>query len=363
MKLLLLTTDINIVGGIENVMSILCNYFINKYNYNIEIISLYGDKHKNSHFKFDDKIKITFANLEPIKINNKLGEIIKDFVLKHQIKQLLKDREFDIIMTFHGFISIPVILNKLNIKGKIVVTEHNDYYHGIGRIGMLKRRLLYTKADKVVLLTENNKQIYNKFLDNVEVINNPRPFVSNDISNQDNNRIITAGRLEYEKGYDRLIDIFNDQEIRKSNWKLDIYGEGSEKQNIINKIKNYKLENSIRVLPFTSNIKEELLNSDIYVLTSRTEAFPMVLLEAMECGLPCISFDISGPREIIKNGEDGFIVEKDNNDSFTQKLKRLMNDKDMRVLYSRNAKNNIARFDIENIANRWNKLFTEINTL
>lgn len=60
-------------------------------------------------------------------------------------------------MTFHGFISIPVILNRLNIKGKIVITEHNDYYHGIGRIGMLKRRLLYGKADKVVVLTENNK--------------------------------------------------------------------------------------------------------------------------------------------------------------------------------------------------------------
>lgn len=80
MKLLLLTTDINIVGGIENVMSILCNYFTNEYNYDIEIISLYGNGNKNSHFNFDDNIKITFANLQPIKVESNFREIIKDFI-------------------------------------------------------------------------------------------------------------------------------------------------------------------------------------------------------------------------------------------------------------------------------------------
>lgn len=197
-------------------------------------------------------------------------------------------------------------------------------------------------------------------MNNVEVINNPRPFISDDASNQCNNRIITAGRLEPEKGYDRLIEIFNDLDIKSNNWKLDIYGDGREKQSLINKIKSYGLDDIISILPFTDRIKEEFLKSDLYVLPSRTEAFGMVLLEAMECGLPCISFDTPGPKEIIKNEEDGFIISDNNYDLFRDKLKLLMDDKEKRILFSKNAKKNVERFDIKNISDKWKNLFEQL---
>ena len=197
-------------------------------------------------------------------------------------------------------------------------------------------------------------------MNNVEVINNPRSFISDDASNQCNNRIITAGRLEPEKGYDRLIEIFNDLDIKSNNWKLDIYGDGREKQSLINKIKSYGLDDIISILPFTDRIKEEFLKSDLYVLPSRTEAFGMVLLEAMECGLPCISFDLPGPSEIIKSGEDGFIIEFDNMKEFVDKLKILITDDELRKLYSEKAKENTNRFDISKIADRWKQLYSQI---
>ena len=362
MKLLLLTTDITIVGGVENVISKLTDYFVEYYGYEVEIVSLYGNYNNKikPYFKFNNKVKLSFANLEPIPRNNKLDELTKDFKLKKDIKNIIKNREFDIIMTFHYSISIAVILNKRYIRGKIVVTEHGDYYYGIGRLDILKRKITYRIADKVVVLTEYNRKKYEKFLKNVEVINNPRPFNTIKRSNQMNKRIITAGRLEYEKGFDRIIDVFNDKYIKSSGWRLDIYGDGSQKDNLINKIKELNLEDKVRILPFTKNIKEEFLKSSIYVLPSRTEAFGMVLLEAMECGLPCISFDTPGPKEIIKNEQDGFIISDNNNDLFRDKLKILINDKEKRILFSKNSKKNVERFDIKNISDKWKNLFEQL---
>lgn len=360
MKLLLLTTDVNIVGGIENVISQLTNFFVKEYGYEIEIMSLYGNPNMTPHFNFDSRIKLSFANLKTQTMKNKLDEITKDLKLKKEILNRIKNKDFDIIMTFHYPISISVILNKKYISGKIIVTEHSDYHHGIGRLDMIKRKITYRKADKVVVLNEHNKKIYKNFLDNVEVIGNPRPFTSEKISSQKNNRIITAGRLEYEKGFDRIIEIFNDSFIRDSNWRLDIYGDGRQKEELIKMIEKYDLEDIIKIHPFTNKIKEEFLKSCIYVLPSRTEAFSVVLLEAMECGLPCVSFDLSGPREIIKNGEDGFIVKENNNNDFREKLKILMSNHELRDLYSKNAKENVKRFDIKNIAIKWEELFNEI---
>lgn len=359
MKLLLLTTDINIVGGIENVISKLTDFWIEEYNYEIEILSLYGNDKVEPHFDFNKKIKFSFANLNLLKIKNRLGQVTKDFKLKKDILDIIKNKDYDIIMTFHHPISMAVLLNKKHINGKIVVTEHCDYYHGIGRLDRIKRKILYKRADKVVVLTENNKKIYEAFLKNVEVINNPRPFKCKEISNQMNKRIITAGRLEYEKGFDRVIDIFNNPEIINSGWILDIFGDGSQKINLINRIKEYGLENKIRILPFTNNIKDEFLKSDIYILPSRTEAFPMVLMEAMECGLPCVSFDLPGPSEIISK-EDGYIIEKNNIGDFQEKLKALIYNERLRKEFSINAKNNVARFDIKNIGEKWNNLYYRI---
>lgn len=362
MKLLLLTTDINIVGGIETVINSLTNYFAEEYEYDIEIMSLYGEKNDkdNTHFHFNNKLKITFANLNNIQGKNRLDGLIKDLKLKTYIKNIIQNKDVDIIMTFHYPISIATILNKKNINCKIVVTEHNDYYHGIGRVDLLKRKIVYKGADKVIVLTENNKQIYKSFLKNVEVINNPRTFKTNMISTQSQKRMIAAGRLEFEKGFDQLIEIFNDEFIKKSNWKLDIYGDGTQKGNLEKKIVQHSLQDKIRLLPFTKNIKEEFLSSSIFLLPSRTEAFSMVLLEAMECGLACISFDLSGPSEIIHNGQDGFIVEKNNINEFREKLKILIDSQQIRALYGKNAKKNVKRFDIKNISNKWKTLFEEI---
>lgn len=125
-------------------------------------------------------------------------------------------------------------------------------------------------------------------------------------------------------------------------------------------IKDYKLEKKVTILPFSKNVESILLNSDILAITSKTETFSMTVLEAMECGLTVISYKLNGPCEIITNKEDGVIVEHGNKELFISELENLINNDSVRNNYATRAKSNVKRFNIERIADIWDKLFVEI---
>ena len=285
--------------------------------------------------------------------------MINSYKYGKQLKEYLGNIQYDFIIGTHFNTNMICILNKKDIKGKIIGSEHSEYYQA-GRLTRLIRALYYRKLDKFIVLTNEQKELYGRYLKNVKVINNPISFKSNEISNCENKRIITAGRLSHEKGFDRIIDIFSVISKKYSDWVLDIFGEGQQKELLQKKIKDYNLEDKIRILPFTNDIKQEFLKSGIYVLPSRNEAFSLVLLEAMECGLPSVSFDTSGPKEIITNNVDGIIIKNDDLNKFIEELEQVIMDIDIRKKYGREAKKQVKRFYIENIAKEWNGLFEEV---
>lgn len=364
MKLLFITTDITIVGGIERVISKISKSLIENYNYEIEIISLYKNR-KNGHktnFKFHHNIKISYCDIEyDNKVSrNKLETLIllirRYYRLIKDVRKVIKSIDTDIVITFHTPISIAAILNKKYIDGKLIVTEHSEYDNYPDKISKLLRKLLFKKSNKVVVLTELSKKRYEKFTNNVVVIPNPLSFESNEVSSLNNNRIIAAGRLEVEKGFDLLIQAFKQIYNKNKQWSLDIFGCGGEYENLINLIKELKLDSNVRIYPFTKNLKEEMLKSDICVIPSRSESFSLVAIEAMECGIPCISFDTNGPTSILRNNIDGIIVKKDNIELFGKKLDYLMNNIEIRLEYGKNAKKEAKKFHISKIAEKWNNL-------
>ncbi|HAT1515904.1 TPA: glycosyltransferase family 4 protein, partial [Morganella morganii] len=193
---------------------------------------------------------------------------------------------------------------------------------------------------------------------NVITIHNPIGFSSEKISNVKNKRIIAVGRLEYQKGFDLLINILNTPKFKESGWALDIFGTGSQK----NKLQEIITSNNIGNIFLKGNsqdIKAEMLGSDFLVLSSRFEGFPMVLAEAMECGLPCISFDCpNGPSDIIKNGENGFLIDMNNNSLFFEKIILLIESYDLRKELSVNAKKSIKSLTLESITKSWINLLS-----
>ena len=178
--------------------------------------------------------------------------------------------------------------------------------------------------------------------------------------NYESKRVISAGRYMTEKGFDRLLKVWSLVNKQFYDWHLYIFGnvDRTAYQRIA---EHMQLCNTVHLMPATKDIAEEFSKSSIYVMSSRYEGFGLVLAEAMSCGLPCVSFDCPyGPREIIRNGEDGFLVEDGNIDELAQKLKQLMSNKELRKTMGAKAAMNITRYKPETIMAQWIKLFQSI---
>lgn len=359
MRIICLTTDISTVGGIERAMSTMCNYFVENHNYDVEIISLYKLFKKKPAFHLNNKIKLSYCNFEVSVPKSFVEKITQNFRQIYHIKKALKDKEYDVLITFHPHISIPVLINKGNSRRKIIVTEHSDY-NNITALWNFMRKITYKRADKVVVLTESNKRKYERFTSkNLCVIPNAIPFCTDNHSELNNNRIISVGRLEKEKGFDRLIEIYKKVYEKYDYWKVDIVGEGSEKETLNKLIEENGLQDNMKILDFTDNIQLEYLKSDICVIPSRSEAFSMVAVEAMQCGVPVISFDLPGPSSII-NGRNGIIVKNNDLDEFAKEVIRLIRDKNLMIQYAKNAKEYSGKYTIKNIGEIWVKMIKEV---
>lgn len=176
-------------------------------------------------------------------------------------------------------------------------------------------------------------------------------------------RIISIGRYSEQKGYDRLIEAWIKVNRKHPDWHIRIYGEGQDRNSLQELIEKHHIENSFSLCPPTKNIQEKYLESSIYVMSSRFEGLPMALLEAMACGVPCISFDCPyGPAEIITPEEDGILVKNGNTDELADAICRLIEDTDKRIRMGKQAQKNIQRYLREEVMKLWDELFNTLTT-
>ena len=176
-------------------------------------------------------------------------------------------------------------------------------------------------------------------------------------------RIISIGRYSEQKGYDRLIEAWIKVNRKHPDWHIRIYGEGQDRNSLQELIEKHHIENSFSLCPPTKSIQEKYLESSIYVMSSRFEGLPMALLEAMACGVPCISFDCPyGPAEIITPEEDGILVKNGNTDELADAICRLIEDTDKRIRMGKQAQKNIQRYSREEVMKLWDELFNTLTT-
>ena len=352
MKILYLITDISTSGGVERITSLKINYFIEKFHYDIDIL-VRNKKNKMTHFFLNSRVNIYNLDFNPNK-NFFWRQIFK--IKKYlYLKKLLEKNKYDLIITT-GFILDP-FLPFLKKHTKII-----KEIHGAKNILYPKERFYLRKYllsfDKIILLTK--KDLNNWKLENAMVIYNSLTFYPKEYSLCQNRRIISVGRLVEDKGYDILIDIWSIISKKYPNWILEVYGEGTERKNLENKIIKLGLEKSFLLKGVVKNIQDKYLESSIYVMTSRTEGFGMVLVEAMACGLPIIAFDVpTGPREIIKKN-NGFLVEFGNINEMVKKIEFLIIDEQKRKKMGENSRRNVQVFSQEKIMIQWKEIFEKI---
>ena len=361
MKVLFLTSNITTIGGIERVISVLSNHFVTDLSYEVQISSLYDyGTNTTPAFSLNSNIQLKFHKLFLKQPKSVFEKVYQNFKQYKAIKRIINEEQYDCIITTHPHISVPVLLCKKELKGPSIVTEHADY-NNCTKFWNFFRRLTYRRADKLVVLTETNKRKYH-FISNdkLKVIPNPLSFSVGKRKKSSERKIIAVGRLEYEKGFDRIIDIFSSIENDCPNWTMDIIGDGSQREHLIKKIKEKNLNHKIEIKSFNPHIIDNYLESSICVIPSRSEAFSMVLVEAMSCGLACIIYNLPGPSEIISNGIDGSLVSENDNESFAKELLKLIKNDELRDYYGINSVKKVSRYSIEYIVKEWSHLFSSL---
>ena len=172
-------------------------------------------------------------------------------------------------------------------------------------------------------------------------------------------RLISVGRLSPEKGYLDLLKIYLDLKKKKCKWHLDIVGDGNERGRLEKFIKENNLEEDVTLHGFKNSdeIEKLMQKSSIYVMTSYTESFGIVLLEAMSNGLPCIAFDSAeGAKEVITSGSDGYLIKHRNFKAMEKKILDLTKDIEMRKTLGKNGRRKVKGYISDNICASWEKI-------
>ena len=167
-------------------------------------------------------------------------------------------------------------------------------------------------------------------------------------------KAIAVGRLEYQKGFDILIDCWKEIAKRYPDWKLDIYGEGSCREELQRQINSLQLVDKVKLCGRNNNIIEIYTQYSLHLMTSRYEGLPMTLIEAQACGLSSVVFDYQyGASDIVSNGHNGLIIEQGNSKLFIEAAMKIMSSKELRKEYGTNAISISKQYYRENIINKW----------
>jgi glycosyltransferase involved in cell wall biosynthesis len=363
MKILYIVPDVNNEGGVARVLSIKANYLIEKFGYDISILTQ-NKGNSSTFYEFNKKIEFHDMILK--------GNIFKNFKsYRKNINQKIKEINPGVILICDNGLKAYIVPFITKTKTPIILECHgsrfvedfeknNTFFEKIfSKIKYKFKKFCASKFYKIICLSNESLTEWNP--KNAIIIPNPVWFKTNSVSKLQNKKAIIIARHSFEKGLDRILPIWK-KVIRKHNdWQLDIYGKSSKKRETEKLILILNLEKNVTLFEPVKEIQEKYLDASMYLMTSRHEGFPMVLIEAMAFGLPCIAYDCPvGPRAIINNNENGFLIENENETDFINAIKNLIENENLRIEMGKNAKKSSEKYNLDLIMKSWNTLFLEI---
>lgn len=357
MKIIQVCSSFSTKGGLERVIATLLNHWCIERDVALLILS--------------HKIGMAYHLNEKIQIKKYGSFFLNDrFFLKRYLNYFFAFLKFifdlenwgrgNVYIANGPWAAIILIFSKFILgrkRYKVVVCDHNNP-NSFGRITNFFRNYLYHKADCFVVLNKEQIKDYSLFNRPVFLIRNPieKPLLKKEAFN--GLKVLAVGRLNQQKGFDRLINVWNLVVKNKKNARLLIVGEGEDLELLNQMIIDLNLLEVIKIVPFQNELSSYYLDSDLYVMTSRNEGLPMVLLEAQSFGLPIVAFDCNyGPREIVNNNIDGYLVEDGNIEVMAEKIISLLESDDRLTEFSLNSIKNSENFQIEKVNKDWIKLF------
>jgi glycosyltransferase involved in cell wall biosynthesis len=354
----ILCSRLDLPGGIERAIVNAANLFAQKAN-KVAIIIL--DTTGKSFYPVHPSIQIiqqplSFGITTEGNIISRKLRLLSD-VLK--LKRIIKNLKADVVISTEYPFTVAAALARAKKYTRLYSWEHHHHaWLQKNKFWTFLCKQAYPKLSGIICLNKTEAEYYKDTAPSFVIPN----FIENrsgELSSCTNKTILSVGWLIPRKGIDLMLQAAKTILTAYPDWTWKLIGEGEMKEQVEQFIQTEKLEGRfILQAPVNSEIMQEYLNASIYVMSSRFEAFPMVLLEAMSVGLPCVSFDCpSGPSDIITNNIDGIIVEKENINQLTTAILTLITSEEKRKEMGEAAFINVQRFSPDNIYELWKQLF------
>lgn len=355
-KICFFVGNLNHSGGTERVSTSIANALAER-GYEITMLNLWEGE--QPFFKLDPSImndklhsgRVSFAK-------NYISTIkkLRLYLKSHNIQTLI------VVESMLVLFSLPASI-RLNINH--ITWEHFNYNVNLGKKSRsVARHLARLFSNSIVTLTERDKEIWmKKTIGNAKILSipNPSPYEISSHKPSLNNQVVLAiGRLTYQKGFDYLLKAWAEIKKEKNfiDWRLQIVGEGEDKDSLTALISDLKISDSVEMYPFSNNVSEFYKNSSVYCLSSRFEGLPMVLIETQSLGIPVVAFDCdTGPSEIIENGKSGLLAKIEDYNDLALKLSQMISvSEEEYSQFSSHAKKQAERFKLDSIIEYWLKL-------
>lgn len=373
MKIVYCVPSMYRLGGIERIVAKKASLLLER-GFDVSIITT-DQGGRPFYFGIDSQVKhydldINYEKNRKRSFLSKLYHFFyNNYLHKKRLSRLLLELKADIVIS--TFFNEMGILPKIKDGSKKIVEIHFgkkmfNFARRKGFMGIVDDYMMsqyireLRRYNRFVVLSKEDAENWHE-LDNVEVIYNMCPIEILQKSQLIAHRVVSVGRYEFQKGYDRLIDAWALISKQVSDWTLHLVGEGSLRQELEAKIKELGLENSVFLDGASADVSKVYLNSSIAAFTSHYEGFSLALVEAESAGLPVVSFDTPcGPKDVIREGEDGFLVSDGDMEKFAEKLLLLIKDENLRRTMGNKAYENSRRFTEEIIMSQWVSLFENV---
>lgn len=368
MTILISTDQIYLHGGIEKVMATKVNYWANLPETEVCIVTT-EQKGKPPCYELDPKIKLidlsvnydrSTSYFSYLNLKKSFGHYEKQKIIFKQIRpDVIISPNYNFDHYWLPFIKQKAQLIKERHSSRYIEEENRKSATFLKKLQYILADWIDSRYDHIVVLNEDEKKYVQSA--NAVVIPNPveRSAFRADVSKK---QIIAAGRISPVKGFADLIGAFALIHAEFPDWQLHLYGQdylGNMAQLQI-QINALRLNQSVFFKGNVDDLPQIMTNYSIYAMTSETECFPMVLLEALSVGLPVISYDSpNGPRNILINKQDGLLIPHKNIPIFAEKLKELMKDESLRTEMGKRGRKNVQRFNLQSIMGKWSTLFNK----
>lgn len=380
MKILYCVPALYNPGGMERIITEKINCLCNTEGLEIFVVTT-DQRDEPLFFEMNKKVTMIYLDLNFNELYA-LSLLKKFFYTKQKLKEyrsllkkIITEKQIDICISTGGkelefFSDMSVKCKKIleihyskNFRKQFLVARKNNLlYNFLGSIRTAQLVMQTKSLDAVVVLTKKDEKEWKTTNKNIFQIYNFCSFkVEGALAETDRKRAIAIGKLDPQKGFDMLIDAWAEKKESLKDWDLDIFGQGEWQQMLQQKIDDYGLQNKVTLRGVTTNVKQELLASSAFLFSSRYEGFALVFIEAMECGLPILSFDCpEGPSELIENNDIGILIQANNVKKFADGLAIITANGEMRHNMGILSKKKAQNFSKEIIMQQWVKLFQNV---